>query len=95
MKFAIYDAMKAFVAEYNDQSTVNRGLAVLNQLNQTFISRNYIEEGLVSAGRNVIGDEVLRFDYAVRFKGVARFVDVYITAYSQTQTLAVSLAQEA
>lgn len=95
MKFAIYDAMKAFVAEYNDQSTVNRGLAVLNQLNQTFISRNYIEEGIVNADNNVIGDEVLRFDYAVRFKGVARFVDVYITAYSQTQTLAVSLAQEA
>ena len=95
MKFAIYDAMKAFVAEYNDQSTVNRGLAVLNQLNQTFISRNYIEEGLVNADKNVIGDEVLRFDYAVRFKGVARFVDVYITAYSQTQTLAVSRAQEA
>jgi hypothetical protein len=95
MKFAIYDAMNAFVAEYNDQSTVNRGLAVLNQLNQTFISRNYIEEGIVNADNNVIGDEVLRFDYAVRFKGVARFVDVYITAYSQTQTLAVSLAQEA
>jgi hypothetical protein len=95
MKFAIYDAMKAFVAEYNDQSTVKRGLAVLNQLNQNFIDRNYIEEGIVSADKNVIGDEVLRFDYAVRFKGVARFVDVYITAYSQTQTLAVSLAQEA
>lgn len=95
MKFAIYDAMKAFVAEYNDQSTVNRGLAVLNQLNQNFIDKNYIEEGIVSADKNVIGDEVLRFDYAIRFKGVARFVDVYITAYSQTQTLAVSLAQEA
>lgn len=95
MKFAIYDAMKAFVAEYNDEETVNRGLAVLNQLNQTFITRKYIEEGIVSADKNVIGDEVLRFDYAVRFKGVARFVDVYITAYSQTQTLAVSLAEEA
>lgn len=95
MKFAIYDAMKAFVAEYNDQSTVNRGLAVLNQLNQNFKDKNYIEEGIVNADKNVIGDEVLRFDYAIRFKGVARFVDVYITAYSQTQTLAVSLAQEA
>lgn len=95
MKFAIYDAMKAFVAEYNDQSTVNRGLAVLNQLNQTFIAKNYIEEGKPTADNNVIGDEVLRFDYAVRFKGVARFVDVYITAYSQTQTLTVSLSQEA
>lgn len=94
MKFAIYDAMKAFVAEYNDQSTVKRGLAVLNQLNQNFIDKNYIEEGIVSADKNVIGDEVLRFDYHIRFKGVARFVDVYITAYSQTQTLAVSLAQE-
>ena len=95
MKFAIYDAMKAFVAEYNDQSTVKSGLAVLNQLNQNFIDKNYIEEGIVSADKNVIGDEVLRFDYHIRFKGVARFVDVYITAYSQTQTLAVSLAQEA
>lgn len=95
MKFAIYDAMKAFVAEYNDQSTVKRGLAVLNQLNQNFIDKNYIEEGIVSADKNVIGDEVLRFDYHIRFKGVSRFVDVYITAYSQTQTLAVSLAQEA
>lgn len=95
MKFAIYDAMKAFVAEYNDQSTVKRGLAVLNQLNQNFIDKNYIEEGIVSADKNVIGDEVLRFDYHIRFKGVARFVDVYITANSQTQTLAVSLAQEA
>ncbi len=87
--------MKSFVAEYNDQSTVDRGLAVLGQLNQNFIDKNYIEEGSVSADKNVIGDEVLRFDYAIRFKGVARFVDVYITAYSQTQTLAVSLAQEA
>lgn len=95
MKFAIYDAMKAFVAEYNDQSTVNRGLKVLKDLNAQFIDRNYIEEGIPSADKNVIGDEVLRFDYAIRFKGVARFVDVYITAYSQTQTLAVSLAQEA
>lgn len=95
MKFAIYDAMKAFVAEYNDQATVNRGLAVLTKLNQTFLSKNYIEEGIPNADKNVIGDEVLRFDYAIRFKGVARFVDVYITAYSQTQTLAVSLAQEA
>ena len=95
MKFAIYDAMKSFVAEYNDQSTVNRGLSVLNQLNQTFISKNYIEEGKPNADRNVLGDEVLRFDYPIRFKGVARFVDVYITAYSQTQTLSVSLAMEA
>lgn len=94
MKYAIYDAMKGFVAEYNDQATVKRGLDVLGQLNQSFITRNYIEEGIVSADKNVIGDEVLRFDYAVRFKGVARFVDVYITAYSQTQTLAVSLSQE-
>lgn len=95
MKFAIYDAMKAFVAEYNDQSTVNRGLKVLKDLNAQFIDRNYIEEGIPSADKNVIGDEVLRFDYAVRFKGVARFVDVYITAYSQTQTLSVSLGEEA
>ena len=95
MKFAIYDSMKAFVAEYNDASTVNRGLSVLNQLNETFKTKNYIEEGLPNADKNVIGDEVLRFDYPVRFKGVARFVDVYITAYSQTQTLAVSLAEEA
>lgn len=95
MKFAIYDAMKAFVAEYNDQSTVNRGLKVLKDLNAQFIDRNYIEEGIPSADKNVIGDEVLRFDYAIRFKGVARFVDVYITAYSQTQTLSVSLGEEA
>lgn len=95
MKYAIYDAMKSFVAEYNDQETVNRGLGVLQELNQTFITKKYIEEGIVSADKNVIGDEVLRFDYAVRFKGVARFVDVYITAYSQTQTLAVSLSEEA
>ena len=87
--------MKAFVAEYNDQSTVNRGLKVLKDLNAQFIDRNYIEEGIPSADKNVIGDEVLRFDYAIRFKGVARFVDVYITAYSQTQTLSVSLGEEA
>lgn len=94
MKYAIYDAMKGFVAEYNDTATVKRGLDVLGQLNQGFITRNYIEEGIVSADKNVIGDEVMRFSYHVRFKGVARFVDVYITAYSQTQTLAVSLSQE-
>ena len=95
MKFAIYDAMKAFVAEYNDQTTVNRGLKTLNQLKQTFISRNYIEEGIADASKNVLGDEVLRFDFKVRFKGVTSYVDVYVTAYSQTQTLAVSLAEEA
>lgn len=94
MKFAIYDAMKSFVAEYNDESTVSRGLKVLKDLNAQFIDKKYIEEGIPSADKNVIGDEVLRFDYAVRFKGVARFVDVYITAYSQTQTLSVSLGEE-
>ena len=94
MKFNIYDAMKSFVAEYNDSSTVNRGLSVLNQLNESFKAKNYIEEGLPNADKNVLGDEVLRFDYPVRFKGVARYVDIYITAYSQTQTLAVSMAEE-
>lgn len=94
IKYTVYDSMKAFVAEYNDASTVSRGLSVLNKLNATFISKNYIEEGIPSADKNVIGDKVLRFDYAVRFKGVARFVDVHITAYSQTQTLTISIAEE-
>lgn len=95
MKFDLYDAMKSFVGEYNDASTVNRGLAVLYTLVEKFKSRNYVEEALPSADHNVLGDEVLRFDLAVRFKGVANYVDVYVTAYSQTQTLAISLTQEA
>lgn len=95
MKFAIYDAMKAFVAEYNDADTVKDGLRVLKSLNATFINKKYIEDGIPSADRNVLGDTVLRFDYAVRFKGVADYVDIYVTAYSQTQTLSVSLSQEA
>ncbi len=95
MKFAIYDAMKAFVAEYNDPATINRGLTILNDLNETFKKKNFIEEGMPNADKNVLGDEVMRFDYPVRFKGVANYVDVYITAYSQTKTLAISLAEEA
>lgn len=95
MKFAIYDAMKAFVAEYNDADIVKDGLRVLKSLNETFINKKYIEEGIPSADHNVLGDSVLRFDYAVRFKGVADYVDIYVTAYSQTQTLSVSLSQEA
>lgn len=99
MKFALYDAMKSFVAEYNDQSTVNRGLSVLRSLHAYFVSRNYIEadnaELAVTAENNVLGSEVLRFDFRVRFKGVARYVDIFVTAYSQTQTLEVSLGQEA
>lgn len=95
MKFAIYDAMKAFVAEYNDPDTVKDGLRVLKSLNATFINKKYIEDGIPSADRNVLGDSVLRFDYAVKFKGVSDYVDIYVTAYSQTQTLSVSLSQEA
>lgn len=99
MKFALYDSMKSFVAEYNDQSTVNRGLSVLRSLHAYFVSRNYIEADsadlAVTAENNVLGSEVLRFDFRVRFKGVARFVDIFVTAYSQTQTLEVSLGQEA
>lgn len=99
MKFALYDSMKAFVAEYNDMSTVNRGLTVLKQLHAYFVSRNYIESDnadlAVTAENNVLGSETLRFDFRVRFKGVARYVDIFVTAYSQTQTLAVSLGQEA
>jgi hypothetical protein len=99
MKFAIYDAMKSFVAEYNDASTVNRGLSVLKTLHANFVSRNYIEADpadlAVTAENNVLGSEVLRFDFRVRFKGVARYVDIFVTAYSQTQTLEVSLGEEA
>lgn len=99
MKFALYDSMKSFVAEYNDQSTVNRGLSVLRSLHAYFVSRNYIEADsadlAVTAENNVLGSEVLRFDFRVRFKGVARYVDIFVTAYSQTQTLEVSLGQEA
>lgn len=99
MKFALYDSMKSFVAEYNDQSTVNRGLSVLKTLHANFVSRNYIEADpadlAVTAENNVLGSEVLRFDFRVRFKGVARYVDIFVTAYSQTQTLEVSLGEEA
>lgn len=94
MKFAIYDAMKSFIAEYNDAETVSRGLSILKGLRLDFISKKYVEEAQESADKNVIGDEVLRFSFAVRFKGCARFVSIDITAYSQTQSLAISLAQE-
>ena len=63
------------------------------------VSRNYIEADnadlAVTAENNVLGSEVLRFDFRVRFKGVARYVNIFVTAYSQTQTLEVSLGQEA
>lgn len=95
MKYLIYEAMRPFVAEYNDTPTINEGMRVLKTLNRTFISRNYIEEGKPNADKNVLGDKVMRFDFPVRFKGVARYVDVYVTAYPQTQSLEISLAEEA
>ena len=95
MKYMIYPSMRPFVAEYNDVPTVNEGLRVLKSLNRTFISRNYIEEGKPNADKNVIGDKLMRFDFPVRFKGVSRFVDVYVTAYPQTQSLEISLSEEA
>ena len=91
IKFAIYDVIKSFVAEYNDVPTVNDGLRILQSLNETFIAKNYVEEGIVNADHNVLGSDIMRFDYHVRFKGVARFVDVYVTAHSQTQELSISL----
>lgn len=94
MKFQIYDTMKSFIAEYNDQATVNRGLSLLDDLRLSWISKNYVEEAMVNADKNVIGDETMRFSVAVRFKGVARYIVVDVTAYSQTQSLAISLAQE-
>lgn len=94
MKFQIYDAMKNFIAEYNDAETVSRGVSILDSLRLSWVSKKYIEEGLVNADKNVIGDETMRFTVAIRFKGVARYVEVDVTAYSQTQSLAISLAQE-
>lgn len=95
MKYMLYPSMRPFVAEYNDRPTVNEGLRILKALNRTFISRNYIEEGKPNADKNILGDKVMRFDFPVRFKGVARFVDIYVTAYPQTQSLEISLAEEA
>lgn len=95
MKYMIYESMRPFVAEYNDTSTINEGVRVLKGLNKTFIDRNYIEEGKPNAAKNVLGDKVMRFDFPVRFKGVARYVDVYVTAYPQTQALEISLSEEA
>jgi hypothetical protein len=90
----IYESMRPYVAEYNDVSTVSEGVRTLSTLNKTFRARNYIEEGKPNADKNVIGDKVMRFDFPVRFKGVARYVDVYVTAYSQTQSLEISLSEE-
>ena len=87
--------MRQFVVEYNDVPTVNEGVRVLKSLNRTFQERNYIEEGKPNADKNIIGDKVMRFDFPVRFKGVARYVDIYVTAYPQTQSLEISLAEDA
>ena len=95
MKYMIYQSMRTFVAEYNDVPTVNEGVRVLKSLNRTFQERNYIEEGKPNADKNIIGDKVMRFDFPVRFKGVARYVDIYVTAYPQTQSLEISLAEDA
>ena len=95
MKYMIYQSMRQFVAEYNDVPTVNEGVRVLKSLNRTFQERNYIEEGKPNADKNIIGDKVMRFDFPVRFKGVARYVDIYVTAYPQTQSLEISLAEDA
>lgn len=95
MKYMLYQSMRPFVAEYNDPSTINDGLRVLKSLNSTFKARNYIEEGKPNADKNIIGDKLMRFDFPVRFKGVARYVDIYVTAYPQTQSLEISLAEEA
>lgn len=94
MKYMIYESMRPFVAEYNDVATVNEGVRILTSLNNTFRARNYIEEGKPNADKNVIGDKVMRFDFPVRFKGVARYVDVYVTSYPQTQSLEISLSEE-
>lgn len=95
MKYMLYPSMRPFVAEYNDPSTVNEGLRILKSLNRTFISRKYILEGKPNADNNIIGDKVMRFDFPVRFMGVSRYVDIYVTAYPQTQSLEISLAEEA
>ena len=95
MKYMIYPSMRPFVAEYNDPSTVSEGLRVLKSLNRTFISRKYILEGKPNADKNIIGDKLMRFDFPVRFTGVSRYVDIYVTAYPQTQSLEISLSEEA
>lgn len=94
MKFGIYDTMKSFIAEYNDEETVNRGLSLLNDLCQVWTSKKYVQEAMADAKKNVIGDEYMRFTVRVRFKGVARYVVVEVVAYPQTQSLAISLAME-
>lgn len=94
MKFQVYDSMKSFIAEYNDQGTVSRGLSILRDLCAFWISKNYVEDARANADKNVIGDETMRFSVAIRFKGAARYIVVDITAYAQTQSLDISLAQE-
>lgn len=94
MKFMLFDTMKSFVAEYNDPETVTRGLSLLEKLALTFRNKKYVEEAKADAKTNVIGDETMRFRFGVRFKGAARYVVVEVTAYSQTQSLAISMAQE-
>lgn len=89
LKYQIKDAMDGFVAEYNDEDTVGRGMNLLSTINQRAIDKKYIQEGIVSSDHNVLGDVVLRFDYAIRMKGVARYVDIFITLHSQTQALTI------
>ena len=94
MKFMLFDTMKSFVAEYNDPETVKRGLSLLEKLALTFRNKKYVQEAKADAKTNVIGDETMRFRFGVRFKGAARYVVVEVTAYSQTQSLAISMSQE-
>lgn len=95
MKFQIYDAMKAFIAEYNDPETVTRGLSVLEGLAKSFTTKKYCLEAKADAKTNVIGSDTMRFRFGVRFRSAARYIVVELTAYSPTQSLAISMAQEA
>jgi len=79
--------------EFNDQDTIDSILIRLKPLADQYVAGKYAEQIIVDAKNNVIGSDQIKLRWNIRFKGVARTVDVSIIAYPSTQDLSVSISQ--
>jgi len=89
----IPESLKSFSFEFNDQDTIDAMIDILNDLASQYTGRNKgAEQIIVDDANNVIGSDVIKLRWNVRFKEVGREISIDIIAYPSNQSLEVSMA---
>lgn len=89
---SIPESLKSFPFEFNDQNTVDAILNILDTLADEFVEAKAAQQIVVTDEDNVIGETSIKIKWNVRFKEVARFIQVDIVAQPTNQDINVSLA---